>query len=121
MGAGLISMLFGRGEPATMPRRVVLNHCHVAGFQYHQGLAFLAQIRPGDVLDVTPEPENPFDPYAVALCWRGRQIGYVPRSENRHLSRMLRGGLRLMGAVTQVRPEADPWEAVGVEVSLNLE
>lgn len=121
IGAGLVAVLFGRGERIPQLRRVVLNRCNVAGFEYHEGLEVRDQIRAGDELDVVREPENPFDWYAVALYWKGRQIGYVPRDENRHLSRMLREGLRLVATVTEVRPEAETWEAVRVDVSLMLD
>lgn len=121
IGTGLLAMVLGRAEPPPAPRRVVLNRCNVAGFRFHQGIEVRDQIREGDELDVVRESENPHDRYAVALRWRGRHIGYVPRDENRHLSRMLRDGLRLAATVTRVKPGAETWAAVRVDVSLVID
>lgn len=103
---------------ATARRTVVLNRCHVAGFQFHEGIEARQQIQVGDELRVVAEPENPHDRYAVALHWKGRHIGYVPRRENRHLSRMLRSDVPLVATVTQSIPDADPWRAVRVDVAM---
>ena len=105
-------------RPEIPRRSVVLNRFRVAGFQYHQGMEIRESIRVGDELEVAAEPENSHDRYAVALRWHGKHIGYVPRDENRHLSRMLRAEVPLVATVTKADPDADPWDAVRVDVAM---
>jgi hypothetical protein len=43
----------------------------------------------GGTLDLVREPNNPHDPQAVALLWRGERIGHVPRRLNAEIARRL--------------------------------
>ena len=105
-------------RPGIPRKAIVLNRVRVAGFQYHQGMEIRERIKVDDVLEVVAEPENPHDRYAVALRWHGRHIGYVPRDENRHLSRMLRAEVPLVATETKADHGADPWDAVRVDVAM---
>ncbi len=69
-------------------------------------------------LDLVAEPENPYDERAVRIEMRGHHLGYIPRRRNRAISRMLREGADLQCWVTRVRPESDPWKALGVAIKL---
>ena len=61
---------------------------HLAGFIYHQGVAVFQELKVGATLTMVAERDNNFDPYAVALYYGDRKLGYVPRSENRHISQL---------------------------------
>jgi len=67
----------------------VLNRFSVAGFQFYHGPKLLGCMEPGDALQLCAEPENPYDEFAVRILWKGGMLGYVPRSDNRHISRLL--------------------------------
>jgi len=99
-------------------RRTLLNRVYIAGFQYHKGTEFRESIKVGDHLSLFAEPDNPYDHYAVAFHWNGHHIGYVPRKENKHLSRMLRQECQLLGIVTRNDLEREPWNGVKAEVFL---
>jgi hypothetical protein len=76
------------------------------------------RIQAGDPLRLVAEPTNPHDEFAVEI-WRGEhQLGYVPRSDNRHLSRLLRQGATLAGEVWEADPDATVWEMVRARVYL---
>lgn len=45
------------------------------GVPCHESAAALTA---GDPIDLQPEPDNPFDPRAVACYAAGRHLGYVP-------------------------------------------
>jgi len=64
----------------------------VAGYQFHGGGALEAQMGVGDTLDLVREPDNPHDPLAVSLRWRGGPIGYVPRRVNAEIAQRLDAG-----------------------------
>jgi len=116
--AGLpLGWLAGRAARARQAG-LVMNRFYIAGFQYYQGPGLLESIRPGQRLEMAAEPDNLHDRFAVRLCHRGRMLGYVPRTDNRHLSRLLRQGAKLQCRVLQVESSAPTWWAVRVEVSL---
>ncbi|MFP3870970.1 MAG: HIRAN domain-containing protein [Syntrophobacteria bacterium] len=54
------------------------------------------RLQAGERLALTPEPDNPYDRFAVEIHWRSVKMGYVPRSDNRHISRLLRQGADLV-------------------------
>ncbi len=49
----------------------------VKGISHYQGAASACEA--GDLIDLVPEPENPYDRYAVRVDCRGKRIGYIPK------------------------------------------
>ena len=96
----------------------LLNRFAIAGFQYHDGPTLLPSIQPGLSLALIAEPDNPFDSFAVRIDYQSRKLGYVPRSDNRHISRLLRQDARLWCRVKEVNEDEWPWRAVRVEVGM---
>lgn len=55
--------------------------------------------QPGEVLELRPEPDNEFDPYALAVySCRGIQLGYVPAERCARLTSMLLNGREVRAA-----------------------
>ena len=78
--------------PLTRQNTYLL-HCFIAGLQYYDILEIWKSLKIGDRVELIPEPENPYDHNAVMVLCRGKQLGYLPRSENRHIARILNAGL----------------------------
>ncbi len=97
-------------------RVLLLQTCAVAGFQYHHGEAVWSQLAPAQRLDLVREPGNPHDASAVRVEWCGRQIGYVPRSENAVVAGLLDRGERVSAQVAKVPRDDDPWKRVRLEI-----
>lgn len=56
---------------------------------------------PGEELDLVPEPDNPADPYAVAVySCRGYQLGYLPAERSGRIAAMIGQG-RIVTAIYQ--------------------
>ena len=111
--------IFGIGLPALTrmeSKHWILNRCYIAGFQYHEGPQIRDQIKIGDSVAVLRESKNQYDCYAVALKWRGKHLGYVPRSENKHISRLLRQGAELTARITQVKPGPPEWQSMKIDI-----
>ena len=91
---------------------------HVAGFQYWDGALVLDQLKPGQQLELVPEIENPHDPEAVAIYFRGMKLGFVPAEMNSTLSTLLYFGRgdALECRVQQVAPDRSPWHQVRVGI-----
>lgn len=74
-------------------------HTWIVGIQYYEGRSRLA---PPEELFFDREPENLFDPRAVAVFTQdGKQIGHLPRYDARHLAPLIdAGAIALVGRAT---------------------
>ena len=99
-------------------RSVVIQESPVAGFQFHQGEAAWPSLFTGAPLALRREPYNPHDADAVAVYFKTKKLGYVPRAENRVVAQMLDRGERLTATITQLSEGEDPWERIRFNISL---
>ena len=90
----------------------------IAGFKYHDGADVLMELEPGVPLQLVPEFDNPYDPNAVAIRFRGRLLGYIPRDCNEMPAQLLYFGHDdVLGCkVVQVAPDRDPSQQVRVRL-----
>lgn len=100
--------------------KVLVQSSPLAGSQYHALAKVWSQIRPGDRLTLTREPDNRHDRNAVRVDWNGQPLGYVPRRENRALARALDSGELLEARVARLRDDPDPWRRVEFAIYLKL-
>jgi len=107
-----------RARAQGTERHLALNVFSVAGFQYYRGPELLPSFVAGQPLSLIAEPKNAHDEFAVRIEWRGQKIGYVPRSDNKHLSRLLHQQIRLEGRIAEVRENDAPWRTLKVEVGM---
>ncbi len=91
-----------------------LTSFHIRGFQHWDGALVFGDIKVGDSLDLVAETDNPYDPQAVAVYFKGTKLGYVPASENELFSTMFYFGHAdaFEARVMQIDPEADTWNQV---------
>ncbi len=76
------------------------------------------KLHAGCLLDLLGESDNPHDPFAVSIYLGETKLGYVPRSDNKHISRLLDQDAKLDCRVIEVDPAAGVWNTVRVEVGL---
>ncbi|ACV33935.1 HIRAN domain-containing protein [Accumulibacter sp.] len=100
--------------------KILVQSSPLAGSQFYAVAEVWPQIRLGDRLTLIREPENRHDRKAVRVEWQGRQLGYVPRAENRAVARALDDGEKLEARVSRLREDPDPWRRVEFEVFLIL-
>lgn len=98
------------------PPRHLIQHCPLAGFQYHDGEELWPYLTVGDSLELVREPANPFDANAIRIDWLGRKLGYIPRAENRTTARLMDQGRRLEARIGGLERHGNPWRRVAVEV-----
>jgi hypothetical protein len=93
---------------------------HIAGFTYYNGVDVFENLKIGTPLLLKAEPENPYDPDAVAIYYREYKIGFVPRAENELLRKLLNLGYSDMFEVkiSQVSPDAYPEKQIRVVVRI---
>jgi len=113
-------LLGGPALSAARTAEVDFSVFPVAGFSYYDGPALLDRLRPGQPVVLVREPENPHDPRAIRIEALGCRVGYVPRSENRPLARLLEQGAELRARIVNVQAKGESWDALRVGVSLHL-
>ncbi|HEX5801396.1 MAG TPA: HIRAN domain-containing protein [Azospira sp.] len=120
--AAALLIAFAAGGNAAAGERIgmLVQRSPLAGSQYYALSSVWLEIRPGDRLSLVREPDNRHDPHAIRVEWNGRQLGYVPRSENRALAAAMDRGEAVEARVTRLRKHRDPWQRVEFEVDLLL-
>lgn len=93
--AGGASLAVIKRPNTNRARMLPVLETRIAGFAYYQGEQCLARIKPGDKLELKRESANRHDGKAIEVYWKGRKLGYVPRSHNAALSQLLDQGERI--------------------------
>jgi hypothetical protein len=95
-------------------------NCDIAGFTYYEGAIVFNRLTIGTPLRLVAEPDNHYDPHAIALYFEDCKLGFIPRSENRMLSIFFEQGYdNLFEAyVNRVAPDERPENQVGFIVYL---
>jgi len=94
---------------------------HIAGFTYYDGIDVFENLKIGTQLTLKAEPENRYDPEAVAIYYKEAKLGFVQREENKLIRQFLNlGYLDLFELkISQVIPEAHPEKQIRVVVRIN--
>jgi hypothetical protein len=96
--------------------RLLVQSSPLAGFRYHAAEEVWHELRVGDPLRLEREPDNPHDPNAIAVTWRGRKLGYVPRRDNAALAWGLDRGAPLQARISRLAPHPNPARRIEFEV-----
>jgi hypothetical protein len=96
--------------------RLLVQSSPLAGFRYYAAAQVWDQLRVGDRLELSREAENPHDGNAVAVAWRGRKLGYVPKRDNAALAWGLDRGERLQARISRLAPHPNPARRIEIEV-----
>ncbi len=95
---------------------VYLDSPYIAGFQYYKGLRIEPQLKKEDALELKRDPQNKYDRYAVEVFHKTQKLGYLPRTDNKIIARMLDQGLTLKAKIRSIDPEAHPFRRVKIRV-----
>jgi hypothetical protein len=107
------SVLAFAQEPGA---RLLVQSAPLAGFRYYAAGEVWAKLKVGDPLELRREADNPHDANAVAVAWRGRKLGYVPRSANAALAWGLDRGAPLRARISRLAPHPNPARRLEFEV-----
>lgn len=106
--------------PKPFQRDIFLFDTYVAGTTHVDGIEELEPgLNVGDRLDFFREPDNPYDPMAIAVKnTDGVKIGYVPKADNAVFSRLMDAGKLLFGKLTE-KEKRGSWLRIKMEIYLN--
>lgn len=101
-------------------REILLLKCCVAGTTYRENIEEIAEwLETGANLRLQREPENKFDPSAIAVYDAQNNIlGYVPRAKNEVLARLLEAGKHLSAKLV-AKDTLDGWTRLNIEIFLH--
>ena len=100
--------------------RMLVQSSPLAGFRYYQGKALWDEMKVGDMLALVREAGNPHDSNAVRVEWQGRQLGYVPRRENRTVAQHMDRGGRVEARISKLQKHPNAWQRIEFEVFVRL-
>jgi hypothetical protein len=113
----LLSLLLLLGLPAHgQSVQLLVQSSPLAGFRYGEAAALMPLMHKGDSLDLVREQDNPHDPDAVRVEWRGRKLGYVPRRQNAALAWGMDRGTPLRARVSRLDDHPNPARRIEFEV-----
>lgn len=96
-----------------------LSNFHIAGFTFNDGVEVFEQLRVGRKVELRLEEDNKFDPRAVAIYFEGKKLGFVPRSENRIIYKLLKVGFsQFETRIQRIDPTDHPENQISVVVHL---
>jgi hypothetical protein len=104
---------------AEVQARMVLHTLPLAGFQYYAGTRVWKELQVGDPLTLVREADNPYDPHAVQVLWRGEKLGYVPHAGNETVARLLDKGVSLSARIVHLQAGRSRWQRVLFEVDID--
>ena len=102
----------------------------IAGVQFRPRAeidAAVKEMKVGDVLVLTPEPTNKFDPNAVKIIYNldtetpSYFLGYVPKKFSSEVSAMLGIGAPITCTVDEVNAAAKTYEMIKVTVAIPVD
>ncbi len=73
----------------------------VAGIDYYEALFVINKIKVGDKLKLKLDQNNIYDENAIEIYYKKRKIGYVPKSENYSIARIMQSGWNIFRAFIQ--------------------
>ena len=93
---------------------------HIAGFTYWDGLDVIDKLKLGAEVRLESEPDNPYDPDAVAVYLDDCKLGYIPQHSNDEISKFLYFGYGDIFTVriSEIDPEAHPEQQYRVTVKI---
>ena len=100
--------------------KVLVQSSPLAGFQFYAGRELWDEMQAGDALLLVREPDNAHDANAVRVEWRGRRLGYLPRSENRAVAEEMDRGGRVEARIARLSRHRDPWKRIQLDVYVVL-
>ncbi len=105
-GVLVTSPLTSGSEPARQKIRLAVTF--IAGFQHYDGPDAQSLLETGMPLQLNREPHNQHDKNAVEVWTGDAKLGYIPRSDNKTIARIMDKGVGVEALVLELEPSAFP-------------
>lgn len=115
-GAAVVTGKISGAVELPGARDIYLDSLCIAGFQYYEGPEREKFLEEGFSLGLRRQPENPYDFFAVEVYHENHKLGYLPRSDNRIIARMMDQGIRVKAIIRSIDPGEHPFRRVRMRV-----
>jgi hypothetical protein len=112
-GVMVTSPLQAESEPANQKIRLAVTF--IAGFQHYDGPEAQSLLETGMPLQLNREPHNQYDKNAVEVWTGDAKLGYIPRSDNKTIAKLMDEGVGVEALILELDPSAFP-DSVKIEV-----
>ena len=112
-GALVTAPLAAQPEPAKQKIRLAVTF--IAGFQHYDGPDAALLLETGMPLQLNREPHNSYDKNAVEVWTGDAKLGYVPRSANKTIAKLMDEGIEVQALILELDHSAFP-DSVKIEV-----
>ncbi|ATA72759.1 MULTISPECIES: HIRAN domain-containing protein [Capnocytophaga] len=94
---------------------------NIAGFTYWDGVDVIDELKVGTVLQLEAEPTNGYDANAVKILYGNTMLGYIPRTDNKDITKFLQlGHTDLFSAkISRIDMNYNPENQIQVTVRIN--
>jgi len=93
---------------------------NIAGVQFHKFYENQEKIKENKPVQLIPEPSNQYDKYAIRIEQSNIMLGYVPAKLSKKICNQLTFGNKLITTLTKISPKLEPWDALEVEVKVEV-
>ena len=105
----LLALVQGAGSLVPFARELIVLECQVAGTSYQDLESIEPHLNTNDRFLLIRESENEHDNFAVAIYTSRREkLGYLPRSKNETIARLLDAGKMIFG-ILRTKEWVDEW------------
>lgn len=104
-------------------QRTLLEKCFLAGWDHWDGDSVFDRMQIGDGLKLVREPNNEFDPNAIAVYYDDSKLGLIPRTSNGALALLLDIAkvTKVRCVVAALKKSENPWNRCAVTVSAEVD
>lgn len=114
-----LSMLAAGTGNTILPfsKEIFLQEITIAGTGYCDEIDRLSpKLVPNTVLSLKRDPKNKHDELAIEVLFENIRIGWVPRTQNNVVARLMDAGKNLLARVTKTHTESDMWISIECEM-----
>jgi HIRAN domain len=116
VNSGLLAALSsGAININVLPKEILVLECIVAGTSFRELEKIENQLKAQVKLSLKREAKNEYDEFAIALYFEKEKTGYIPKTKNEVIARMMDAGKQFYAVL-----EAKEWEGNWLRLDIKV-
>lgn len=101
-------------------KKIHFCNSHIAWFSYWNWPEIFSKLQIGQKLSLKREKGNKFDIYAIAIYYKNKKIGYIPRDDNREIAKFIDAGYKKIFSmrINRISPDENPENQIGIIIKI---
>jgi len=92
-------------------------HTKIVGISFEGRQGYISSLQIGDTLEIKPEPNNVYDPNAIAIFVGDKQLGYLKKELAESLKKELEAGYNYTCVVSDITGATHQTQGVNIELT----